>query len=289
MLTWLLAAAVLLQGGASIRLTRTSLPSHAILGEDLVLECGYDMEGDRLYSVKWYRNGKEFYRHIPSDHPPTAVFRQPGLIVDERQSTETRLVVRSVQLATEGTFQCEVSGEAPLFQTAKKKNFLTVVDLPDEGPVITGTAPRYKQGDVISANCSSARSLPAAVLQWYINGEEATPAMLVHYPVLDVGGGRRTSVLGLRLEVKEKTFTKTGDIKIKCTATIDTIYWRSNEESIQGAARERDDSYFGYDTSRFWNSAAHPIVSASPTTLIYSETRIVLALLVHFCRIINIL
>ena len=91
-----------------------------------------------------------------------------------------------------------------------------------------------------------------------------------------------------RLEVKDKTFTKTGDIKIKCTATIDTIYWRSNEESIQvlatqylhiiynylhtiytistqylhiiytiytqGAARERDDSYFGYDTSRFWNS-----------------------------------
>ena len=45
----------------------------------------------------------------------------------ERQSTETRLVVRSVQLATEGTFQCEVSGEAPLFQTAKKKNLLTVV------------------------------------------------------------------------------------------------------------------------------------------------------------------
>ena len=39
----------------SIRLTRTSLPSHAILGEDVVLECGYDMEGDKLYSVKWYR------------------------------------------------------------------------------------------------------------------------------------------------------------------------------------------------------------------------------------------
>ena len=38
---------------SSIRLTRTLLPSHAILGEDLVLECGYDMEGDRLYSVKW--------------------------------------------------------------------------------------------------------------------------------------------------------------------------------------------------------------------------------------------
>ena len=36
-------------------------------------------------------------------------------------------MVRSVQLATEGSFLCEVSGEAPLFQTAKKGNFLTVV------------------------------------------------------------------------------------------------------------------------------------------------------------------
>ena len=43
---------------SSIRLTKTSLPSHAILGEDVVLECSYDMEGDKLYSVKWYRNGK---------------------------------------------------------------------------------------------------------------------------------------------------------------------------------------------------------------------------------------
>ena len=47
---------------SSIRLTRTSLPSHAILGEDVVLECSYDMEGDKLYSVKWYKDNMEFYR-----------------------------------------------------------------------------------------------------------------------------------------------------------------------------------------------------------------------------------
>ena len=71
-------------GVYSIRLTRSNLPSHAIVGEDVTLECSYDMEGDKLYSVKWYRNGKEFYRHIPSDSPPTAVFSQPGLVVDVR-------------------------------------------------------------------------------------------------------------------------------------------------------------------------------------------------------------
>ena len=69
-------------GAVGIRLTKTILPSHALVGEDVILECEYDMEGDKLYSVKWYRNGKEFYRHIPTDIPPTGVFSQPGLIVD---------------------------------------------------------------------------------------------------------------------------------------------------------------------------------------------------------------
>ena len=36
-----------------------------------------------------------------------------------------------------------------------------------------------------------------------------------------------------RLKVRDKLFSKSGDLKIKCTAPIDTIYWRSNEESIQ--------------------------------------------------------
>ena len=128
---------------SSIRLTRTHLPAHAIMGEDVVLECLYDMEGDALYSVKWYRNGKEFYRHIPSDNPPTAVFRQPGLVVDvsseslsqtvtfftlqEARSSETRIVLKKVQLNSEGSYLCEVSGEAPLFQTAKNENYLSVV------------------------------------------------------------------------------------------------------------------------------------------------------------------
>merc|ERR1711915_126996 len=118
-----------LHGGVCIRLTKTILPSHALVGEDVILECEYDMEGDKLYSVKWYRNGKEFYRHIPTDNPPTGVFRQAGLLVDEHQSTESRIVLRRVKMETGGHFQCEVLGEAPLFQTAKSSNTLTIVVL----------------------------------------------------------------------------------------------------------------------------------------------------------------
>ena len=78
----------MLPGAGAIRLIDTLLPSHAIQGEDVILQCSYDMEGDKLYSVKWYRNGKEFYRHIPSDNPPTTVFRQPGLYVDVTNDTD---------------------------------------------------------------------------------------------------------------------------------------------------------------------------------------------------------
>ena len=42
-------------------------------------------------------------------------------------STETHIVLRNVDLTTSGKFRCEVSGEAPLFQTATFTNILIVV------------------------------------------------------------------------------------------------------------------------------------------------------------------
>ena len=44
-----------------------------------------------------------------------------------------------------------------------------VSDLPDQGPIISGTLPRYKKGDLISANCSSSSSVPAATLNWFVS------------------------------------------------------------------------------------------------------------------------
>ena len=69
-------------GISGLLITKTVIPSHAIQGEDLVLECLYDLQEDSLYSLKWYRNGQEFYRHIPTDQPKTVIFRQPGLIIN---------------------------------------------------------------------------------------------------------------------------------------------------------------------------------------------------------------
>ena len=55
----------------------------------------------------------------------------------------------------------------------------------------------------------------------------------------------------LRLKVRDKLFSKSDDLKIKCTAAIDTIYWRSNEESIQGLSER---SYNLNIRDNGWNS-----------------------------------
>ena len=38
----------------------------------------------------------------------------------------------------------------------------------------------------------------------------------------------------LIFQVRHKHFQR-GDLKLKCTATISTVYWKSNEESVQGS------------------------------------------------------
>ena len=37
----------------------------AEVGQDVSFTCNYQMMGDYLYSIKWYRDDKEFFRYIP--------------------------------------------------------------------------------------------------------------------------------------------------------------------------------------------------------------------------------
>ena len=73
-----------------------------------------------------------------------------------------------------------------------------VADLPDQGPVISGSLPRYKKGDLISANCTSLSSVPAAKLNWYINGQVTPQKHLIEYPLTSSRIQLYSSTLGLR-------------------------------------------------------------------------------------------
>ena len=64
------------------------VPQQLILGQSAQLACDYDLEQSRLYSVKWYKDGKEFYRFMPSMENKVQVFRVDGVNVDVRLRLE---------------------------------------------------------------------------------------------------------------------------------------------------------------------------------------------------------
>lgn len=58
------------------------IPAAAKIMDTVTLQCKYDLEGELLYTVKWYKGQKEFFRYIPKEMPSTQVFPLPGIDVD---------------------------------------------------------------------------------------------------------------------------------------------------------------------------------------------------------------
>ena len=51
----------------------------------------------------------------------------------------------------------------------EKVYFFCFLELPDEGPVITGGLPNYQLNDQLTLNCTSPRTFPPTLLKWKIN------------------------------------------------------------------------------------------------------------------------
>uniref|UniRef100_A0A1I8M7X6 Ig-like domain-containing protein n=1 Tax=Musca domestica TaxID=7370 RepID=A0A1I8M7X6_MUSDO len=148
-----------------------TIPQAVKRGSNAMLTCNYDMENDTLYSVKWYKGRREFYRYTPKENPAMKVFlTQSGLNVERNLSNQSHVVLLAVPLNISGKFTCEISVEAPSFQTAMVSGEMEVVELPEEQASVTGIQPRYRIGDLVDGNCSIKYSKPAANLTWTING-----------------------------------------------------------------------------------------------------------------------
>lgn len=65
-----------------LKLTALHIDKHTVRGNDSLLQCKYDLQDESLYSVKWYKDGHEFYRFVPRDFPVVQVFPVPGVYVD---------------------------------------------------------------------------------------------------------------------------------------------------------------------------------------------------------------
>ncbi|GBP97942.1 hypothetical protein EVAR_56748_1 [Eumeta japonica] len=65
-----------------LKILRVSVPLYRIRGQTAQLDCVYELGGDTLYSVKWYRDNEEFYRYLPQYDPQKTAYKLEGVKVD---------------------------------------------------------------------------------------------------------------------------------------------------------------------------------------------------------------
>ena len=65
-----------------LKIRYLDVPQVAQSGHDVSLTCDYDLERQRLYSVKWYKGSHEFYRFTPGDPEKLRLFLVENLHID---------------------------------------------------------------------------------------------------------------------------------------------------------------------------------------------------------------
>ncbi|XP_022237894.1 uncharacterized protein LOC106478571 [Limulus polyphemus] len=232
-----------------LRLQIVEVPTAVRRGDPIWLNCTYNLETDDLYSVKWYKNNVEFYRYLPSDDPPAQKYDLVGVYVELSKSYQGNVYLSSSDMNTEGTYRCEVSAEAPSFQTERAERELQIYVLPKGGPTIIGTKFQYHIGDEVNVTCHAAPSKPAATFKWYIHEEEVSPELLWHAPVVRYRDGLLSSQLGLHFIVKASHLVN-GVLKLRCLADISQAYSMTSEEIIVGNTVRASGLYTAIDGPR---------------------------------------
>ncbi|XP_023951944.1 uncharacterized protein LOC112055885 [Bicyclus anynana] len=254
---------LLIKESLLLRIVHVTVPSYRIRGQPAQLECEFELGGDTLYSVKWYRDNEEFYRYMPKYDPPKHAYKLDGVKVELSKSDKGRVMLHPVTLKSSGLYRCEISAEAPSFASVAGEGKMEVIYLPREGPRITGNEQENRRGDSLFLNCTSGRSYPAAILSWDIDGEKVVdPTLLVEYPPLQHAHGLLSSALGLRVPAGRT-------MQVKCTARVAPA-WREGSEAIVGNSKELADS-----------KEAMLLVRSSSAALTLNMTLLTLSLLQH--------
>lgn len=126
--------------------------------------CGTGSKSHRFHHAwhqSWRKLSKVAWRHL---------LNVPCL--QDRRSSANTVLLLSLNLNSAGNYRCEVSAEAPLFNTVSQRSRMEIIVLPNSPPRISGAKPTYHVGDLVQVNCTSDKSKPAASLHWYINGRE---------------------------------------------------------------------------------------------------------------------
>ncbi|XP_017140082.1 uncharacterized protein LOC108154331 [Drosophila miranda] len=212
-----------------LHLSSLSVPRIIDVAQKAKLFCSYEMGNRTLNSVKWYKDGLEFFRYSPLTPPTTNWFPVKGVTIAEGSSHCNQFIcnveLEKLNIHSSGQYRCEVSGDAPEFKLIDQTANMTVGVLPKFDPFISGVRHAYKYHDTLMANCSSEWSSPAAKLMWYINNKTAPQHSLqpqVNEITRNVEGFPLfASNLQLRLHLDDQRFiSKSEMLELRCGADI---------------------------------------------------------------------
>ena len=134
------------------------------------------------------------------------------------QQEDTGILVSSEATVMSVYFRCEVSAEAPLFNTVAQSKRLSVIALPGSPPIISGLRKIYQLNQLVTANCTSGSSFPAPALSWLVNKKKASTNHLINYPIIQHKSGLQTAVLGIQFLLSKPSTA--GSLEMMCSSSM---------------------------------------------------------------------
>ncbi|CAG9858033.1 unnamed protein product [Phyllotreta striolata] len=250
--------------------------------DTVTLQCNYNLSGEPIYTVKWYKGPKEFYRYIPKELPNVQVFALPGITVDELKSTHKNLVLKNVQPEVTGRYKCEVSSDAPNFYTYMQSGYMYVIDVPVEDPILRTDKEILDTGYRLKGNCSAPASWPPANITWLLNGKPINYTYQERVQPRDYNmkasatSNKRiplVTVSGVEVAIDESHFHG-GKARISCVASVFHLYRREKSVVLdEDRPRPRPSSVLGNRDSNSGTSKYFSIIFYSITTQILLFSR----------------
>ncbi|XP_045771547.1 uncharacterized protein LOC123871682 [Maniola jurtina] len=188
------------------------------------LRCNYTKQplDPPLHSVKWYRGTHEIFRYTPEEYESRA-FNTSGVLVTNSSCDLFACVITLRPEPGTAKYTCEVSSEGPRFAVDRKSTNMTLAVLPEYEPLIIGLPTYVNAGEQALVNCTSDHSLPAAMLDWFVDSELQEDPVITgetHVSGAD-GDGLRASWRTLHVYPDDYA-THRGFLSLECRATLPT-------------------------------------------------------------------
>ncbi|XP_075219911.1 uncharacterized protein LOC142323692 [Lycorma delicatula] len=142
-----------------------------------------------------------------------------------QMSDEHQVVLKGLTHSSTGIYHCEISSEAPYFQTVSGESLMTITAVPEESPRIIGLKSVYNEGEWLNVNCTS-KLRRASILSWYVNNKKAHEKWVKLYrqemmPPESVG----RDTLMLSFKATPDMFPRCV-LSLRCVAKLGSRHWQ---------------------------------------------------------------